>query len=172
MSAMVVLYTRRTGHTLGALATAVPGDPPSLEAADSYRLQVPIGTATHPITVERTDLAVASLEAEFDDPIEVFGWRVATAPGPDGKPQPRLDQPASTGFKLTPDAGPPVKTIIEVDRFGSLTQLAYEARDKDGLVASGTLTFAPADTKKSASFENPGGPFVILVKGYAPQAGP
>jgi hypothetical protein len=171
MTAMVVLYTRRTGHTLGAVATAVPGDPPSLEAADSYRLQLLIGTVSHPITVERADLAVASLEAEFDDPTEVFGWRVATAPGPDGQPQPRLDRPSSTPFALQPPPPTATRTIV-VDRFGSLNRLAYEVRNEDRVVASGALEFAPADTSKSATFANPGGRFVILVEGYAPQAGP
>jgi hypothetical protein len=171
MTAMVVLYTRRTGHPLGALATAVPGDPPSLEAADSYRLQVPIGTVTRPITVERADLAVASLEAEFNDPIAVFGWRVATAPGPDGKPQPRLDRPSS-GAVGTITRG--AAATITVPRFGSLERLAFEVRNKDRLVDSGRLTFAPADNEKLVPFTDPDPtePIVVLVEGYQPKADP
>lgn len=170
MSAMMVLYTRRTGQTLGALATAVPGDPPSLEAADSYRLQVLVGTVTHPITVERTDLAVASLEAEFDDPLAVFGWRVATAIGPDGKPQPRLDLPSGTAIGAITRGG--ATGTIKVPRFGSLERLAFEIRNEDGLVDSGRLTFAPADTEQSATFTDPSGDIIVLVEGYQPKADP
>jgi hypothetical protein len=169
MTAMVVLYTRRTGHPLGALATAVPGDLPTLEAAGSYRLQVPIGTVSHPIAVEGTDLAIASLEAEFDDPIDVFGWRVATAPGPDGQPQPRLDQPAASAV-LTITRGP--GATITAPRFGSLDRLAFEVRNEQGLVDSGRLTFAPTDTTKAAPITDPGGTVVVLVEGYAPRADP
>jgi hypothetical protein len=173
MTAMMVLYTRRTGHTLGALVTAVPGDPPSLQAADSYRLRVLIGTGSRAITVERADLAIASLEAEFDDPTEVFGWRVATAPGPDGQPQPRLDRPSSTPFTITRGTATTSGTI-KVPRFGSLDRLAFEVHNEDGLVDNGRLTFAPADTKKSGPFTDPvpSSPIVVLVEGYPPQAKP
>jgi hypothetical protein len=174
MTAMAVLSTRRTGHTLGALVTAVPGDPPSLEAVDSYRLQLLIGNVSHALTVERADLAVASLEAEFDDPTEVFGWRVATAPGPDGRPQPRLDRPSSTAVTITRGTAAAPPGTITVPRFGSLERLAFEVRNKDGLVDSGALTFASTDTTKSAPFTDPDptAPIVVLVEGYTPQANP
>jgi hypothetical protein len=171
VSAMAVLYARRTGHTLGALTTTVPGDPPSLAGAATYRLAVPVpDSGSLVLTLEAEDLAIASLEAEFDDPLEVFGWRVARVPGPDGKPQPRLDRPSSTEVDIKRSSQDDAHTItIDVPRFGSLDRLAYEVRNQDGLVASDALIYAPADASKSARFADPGGTLVVLVEGYPPK---
>src|SRR5262245_61718811 len=108
MTALTVLYARRTGLPLAALTTAVPGNPPVLDPSSTVRLSPPVAAAamvpltgppTTPapglprtLTIAAADLAIAAVEAEFDDPLEVFGWQVVTTTAPDGTKRYRLDQ--------------------------------------------------------------------------------
>ena len=108
MTALTVLYTRRTRLPLAALTTAVPGSSASLDPSVTVRLSPPVAAAqqlnptgpptTPPtgkprtFTIAAADLAIATVEAEFDDPLEVFGWQVVITTGPDGTTHYRLDQ--------------------------------------------------------------------------------
>ena len=99
MTALTVLYARHTGLPLATLTTIIPGDPPSLDPSATLRLSPPMAAAQPlspnplkppselhpwPLTLQAADLAIATVEAEFDDPVDVFEWQVVTTTTPDG----------------------------------------------------------------------------------------
>ena len=167
MTAMTVLYARQTGHPLGALTTTVPGEPPSLDPSATLQLPVPVtGNGPPFLTVNGSDLAIAALDADFTDPLDVFGWRVVTTPGPDGQPRSRLDRLATASITAE-RAG--TQLTLTVPRLGNTERLAYEVRNEDGLIAGGALLFAPADDAKEVKLPVPDhGRPLVLVEGYPP----
>jgi len=183
MTALIVLYARRTRLPLAALTTAVPGNPPSLDPSVMVRLSPPVaaaqtlgstGSPTTPspgkprtLTISAGDLAIAAVEAEFDDPFEVFGWQVVITTGPDGTTHYRLDQLAVPSVAADLDTVTK-KLKLEVPQLGSNLQLKFDVYEADGQVGSGTLTF-PSNNPNPAtiSVSVPGkSPPVVLVEGY------
>jgi hypothetical protein len=182
MTALTVLYLKHTRHPLAALTTAVPGAPPSLDPSATLRLSPPVATAqnfpiptppvapgsvrTRQLTLKGADVAIAVVEAEFDDPLEVFEWRVVTTTAPDGTTQYRLDRMVTVQIGANLQAGTTLK--LEVPRLGGHDQLQYEVHETSGMVASGTLAF-PTTASAQATLTVPGhDPPVVLVEGYPP----
>jgi hypothetical protein len=186
MTAMLVLYARRTGQTLGAATTTVSGDVPSLDGLVSVRVSVPIpdppnGTVLvpaaaaappppppppRPLIVERDDLSLVQVEAEFDDPLQVFAWRVVVETAPDGTRKPRLDRLATGAVTATRTA---TDLTFDVPRLGNAQELAFEVRNAAGLLHEGRLVFTVDEPKKSHTVTVPdeAGP-VVMVEGYPP----
>jgi hypothetical protein len=174
MTALLVLYAPRTGQTLGAVTTTVPGDRPSLDGLTSLRVSVPIPDLTkptlppppRPLTVARDDLAIAQVEAEFDDPLKVFDWRVLVETAPDGTRKPRLDR-LSTGVVDATRQGTTLTLVVP--RLGNTETLAFEVRDTSGLIKEGRLTFASGENTKTHPVTVPEvDPLAAMVTGYAP----
>jgi len=174
MTALLVLYAPRTGQTLGAATTTVPGEVPSLDGLASVRVSVPIPDPANaappppprPLTVARDDLAIALLEAEFEDPLRVFDWRVLVETAPDGTSKPRLDRLA-TGVVQATRRGTTLTLVVP--RLGNAEVLAYEVRDTGGLIEEGRLRFGPNETTKDRPVTVPEvDPLVAMVTGYAP----
>jgi len=192
MTAMTIMYTRRTGHPLAAMVTTVAGEPPSLDPASTVQASVPIpepppppppgGTplvvpaapaapATPPEPVPRPlvlgsqDVRIAVFDTEFDDPLRVFDWRVVRTTGPDGREQRQLDRPSS-GQVTAVRTG--AKLTLTVPRLGNEVQLDYDVYTETGLLASGHVDFAPTDpASKPVTVDVPdAGRPVVLVKGY------
>ena len=179
MSSMFVLYLRKLGQPLGALATTVPSEPPDLGAIDTVRVAVPLPDRQSPgeliptpITVARDDLAVAKLDAEFDDPLEVFEWRVITSQTPDGTQQRQLDRFGTGSVVVTADSSEGSVTI-DVPKLGNNVRLELEVRSPDGATVSRALDFGPNDATKSATVPvlEPDN-CVVFVEGYLPAVPP
>jgi hypothetical protein len=181
MTAMVVLYLRSIGQPLGALSTVVPGELPPLGRASTLRLALPIPTTPQlptdplgpplprPLTIEGNDVRLAAVEAEFNDPREVFQWRVLTTTGPDGKEQHRLDRLGSGRVKASRQATGSNVIELEVPQLASDLQLDYEVRNEAGTKKTGRLNFRATDDKKTDTVPMPDDEaVVVLVEGYAP----
>jgi hypothetical protein len=182
MTALSVLYARRTRLPLAALTTTVSGNPPSLDPSITVRLSPPvaaaqtvplIGPPTTPapglprtLTIAAADLAIAAVDAEFDDPLEVFGWQVVTTPAPDGTTRYRLDQLAGPLVRANVDTANLL--TLEVPQLGTNLQLNFDVYDAAGQLDSGQLTFPlnnPAPATKSISVPSQSRP-IVLVEGY------
>lgn len=183
MTALSVLYARRTRLPLAALTTTVSGNPPSLDPSITVRLSLPVAAAqmvpltgppTTPapglprtLTIAASDLAIAAVDAEFDDPLEVFGWQVVTTPAPDGTTRYRLDQLA--GPLVRANLVTATKLLrLEVPQLGNNLQLNFDIYDAAGQLDSGQLTFPlnnPAPATKSVSVPSQSRP-IVLVEGY------
>ncbi len=178
MTAMTVLYLSKLGQPLGALSTTVAGDPPPLGQASTFRVTVPVPEplaapppgppVPHPITVGRGAVALAVLEAEFDDPLEVFQWRVVTTPGPGTTVQHRLDR-LGTGRVTATGTTSDLDLLIDVPKLGNELELDLEVRNEAGVLRSEKLVFGTNDARKTATVRVPdAGDYVVLVKGYPP----
>jgi hypothetical protein len=170
---MVVLYLRNLGQPLGALTTTVPSDLP--EIGDIATLPVAVllpstsGPSLVPITVARNDLAIARLDAEFDNPLDVFGWRVITSQGVDGKEQRRLDRLGTGSVTVTGSKfGPSLQ--ITVPKLGNESQLNFEVRNGAGVKQDGVINFPTnnAETVPVSVPQTPNSQYVVLVQGYRP----
>jgi hypothetical protein len=179
MSSMLVLYLRRLGQPLGALATTVPSDPPDLGEIATLRVAVPLPDRQSPgeliptpITVARDDLAVANVDAEFDDPLEVPKWRVITSKAPDGTEQRQLERFGAGSVLVTPDTSEGSVTI-DVPKLGNNVRLEFQVRSPAGTTVSGALDFGPNDAAKSATVPvlEPDN-CVVFVEGYLPAVPP
>ena len=182
MTAMVVLYVRSVGQPLGALSTVVPGELPPLGPASTLRVTLPIPDPPpapvldpplpRPIAVDPKDVRLAAVEAEFDDPLEVFQWRVVTTTGPDGTEQHRLDRLGSGRVTVTRQgSGTNANRVIvlTVPRLGSELQLDYEVRNEAGFTRDGRLDFGRTGNTRTDRVLMPDtGAVVVLVEGYAP----
>ena len=179
MTTMAVLYLRHLGQPLGAMSTTIPGDLPPLDQTSKLRVGVPAlaslaGPAPgplvpHPITVEGGELAIAQLEAEFDDPLEVFQWRVVETTGPGTTVQRRLDRLGTGRVILTGTTSGP-ELLLDVPKLGSETKLDYEVRSLAGLHLKSHLDFG-TNARETTPVQVPDmGDWVVLVKGYAPAA--
>jgi hypothetical protein len=177
MTTMAVLYLKQLGLPLGALSTTVPGDPPQLDQAAKFQVGVPVPDplavpapgplVPHPVTVEGGELAMAQLEAEFDDPLEVFQWRVVETTGPGTTVQRRLDR-VGTGRVIVTGTTSGTELLIDVPRLGSEADLDFQVRNQAGLQASGRIIFG-SDNRKTASAQVPDtGDYVVFVEGYPP----
>lgn len=180
MTSMAVLYLSDSGQPLGAASTTVPGDLPPLDKASRLRVGVPVPVSLaapppaplvpHPITVEGNELALAQLEAEFDDPLEVFHWRVVETPRPGTTVDRRLDRLGAGRVILTGTTSGP-DLLLDVPRLGSELRLDYEVRSQAGLHLKTHLDFGATDARKTAPVLVPDmGDWVVLVKGYGPAA--
>jgi hypothetical protein len=175
MSSMLVLYLRRLGQPLGALATTVPSDPPDLGEIATVRVAVPLPDRQSPgeliptpITVARDDLAVANVDAEFDDPLEVAKWRIITSKAPDGTEQRQLERFGTGSVRVTPDSSEGPVTII-VPKLGNNARLEFEVRSQAGTTISGALDFGPNDATQTATVPIPDpDDCVVFVQGYLP----
>ena len=175
MSSMTVIYLRKLGQPLGALSTTVPGDPPALGQATTLRVAVPVPDPAapgpplpRPITVGRDDLAIATLEAEFDDPLDVFQWRVVTTQGPDGTEQHHLDR-LGTGLVTVTGTSSGLDLLIDVPKLGNELQLDFEVRNQAGMSHTGVLVFGSTDTRRTAAVKVPdAGVYVVFVEGFPP----
>jgi hypothetical protein len=175
MTAMAVLYLDNVGQPLAALTTTVSADPPPLGQAATFQVAVPVSDPSaagpsipRPITVARADLSLAMVQAEFDDPLDVFQWRVVTTTGPDGKEQQRLDRLGAGQVTVT-GAPSGLELLLDVPRLGDERQLGYEVRNQAGDKADGVLIFATQDTRKTVPVPLPDrGAFVVFVEGYPP----
>jgi hypothetical protein len=177
MTAMVVLYVRSLGQPLGALTTTVPGELPPLGQASTFRVTLPIPDPAspldpprpRPITVDRGDVRLAAVEAEFDDPLEVFQWRVVTTTGPDGTEQHRLDRLGSRPVTASRQSPGSNVIVVDVPRLGSELQLDYEVRNAAGDKETGRLDFGgTGDTRSGTELMPDAEAVVVLVEGYAP----
>lgn len=182
MTALAVLYLKSIGQPLGALSTTVPGgDPPSLSPAPTLRVALPIpkppnppgSPVPRPITVKRGDVALVEVEADFDDPLEVFQWRLVTTTGPDGKDQHRLDRLGAGQVEVTRQrlGTPPnskLRLKIKVPKLGSETALDLEVRDDAGQLTTRRLVFKSNDPEQTQVVVDDGIDHVVLVQGYAP----
>jgi hypothetical protein len=181
MTTMAVLYLRDLGQPLGAMSTTIPGDLPPLDQTSELRVGVPALASLagptpgplipHPITVEGSELAVAQLETEFDDPLEVFQWRVVETPGPGTTVERRLERLGTGRVILTGTTSGP-QLLLDVPRLGSQTKLDYEVRSLAGLHLRGNLDFGgTSDARMKVPVPVPDmSDWVVLVKGYAPAA--
>lgn len=180
MTALTVLYARFTGLPLAALTTTVPGSPPSLTQSATIQLsqlaptaqkvqvqgelaQNPPPVHPQPFTVRAADVAIVVVEAEFDDPAEVFKWQVVTTTTPDGAQHFRLDRLATAQFGADLNGD---QFTLKVPRLGNLEQLNYEIYDTSGRVGDGTLKFASLDPKTVTFTIHAKSPPVVLVQGY------
>jgi hypothetical protein len=190
MTAMVVLYVRSLGQPLGALSTVVPGEVPPLGQASTFLVALPIADPLspptmppapppplgpplpRPVTVDRDDVRLAAVEAEFDDPLEVFQWRVVTTTGPDGTEQHRLDRLGSGRVKVTRQGSGTTanrEIALEVPRLGSEPELDYEVRNEAGVKKTSKLDFGgTGDTRRDTVLMPDTEAVVVLVEGYAP----
>jgi hypothetical protein len=183
MTALTVLYARRTGLPLAALTTAVPGNLPALDPLATVRLSPPVAAAqmvnltgpptTPPpglprtLTIAASDLGIAAVEAEFDDPLDVFGWQVVSTPAPDGTTRYRLDQLAGPLVRANLVTATNLLTL-EVPQLGNNLQLNFDVYEAAGQLDSGQLTFPsnnPAPATKSVSVPSQSRP-IVLVEGY------
>jgi hypothetical protein len=179
MSSMVVLYLRTLGQPLGALSTTVPGDLPDLGEAATVRMALPIpnpGTSSpsypRPVTVARNDLAIANLDAEFDDPMDVFEWRVITTQGPDGKERRNLDR-LGTGLVTVTRSTSGRDLELNVPKLGNQSQLNFEVRNEAGVKRTGVIIFGSNETKKKVPVSVPDkSAYLIFVEGYSPTVAP
>ena len=179
MSSMVVLYLRGLGQPLGALTTTVPSDLPEIGDIATVRVAVPIldssGQASPiPITVARNDLAIARLDAEFDDPQDVFGWRVITSQGVDGREQRRLDRLGTGSVTVTGNKFGGGSLQIDVPKLGNESRLSFEVRNGAGVKQDGVINFPSNNTEtvhvsvpKTTNIQ-----YVVLVQGYRPATPP
>jgi hypothetical protein len=183
MTALTVLYARRTRLPLAALTTTVTGNLPALDPSATVRLSPPVAVAQKPgtappppppkpglprtLTIPAADLAIAAVEAEFDDPLEVFGWQVVITTAPDGTTHYRLDQLAVPLVAADLDTATH-QLKLEVPQLGNLPQLNFDVYGAAGQVGSGCLTFSSNNPKPATiSLSVPGqSPPVILVEGY------
>jgi hypothetical protein len=178
MTAMLVLYARRTGQTLGAATTAVPGDVPSLDGLVSVQVSVPIPESDgailvaalpplspRPLTLKREDVSLALLEAEFDDPLQVFAWRVVVETAPDGTRKPRLDRLATGAVTATRTA---TQLTLVVPRLGTTPELAFEVRNVAGLLLESRLVYADEKPKTQEVTVPDEAGLVVMVEGYPP----
>jgi hypothetical protein len=180
VTTLTVLYTRRTSHPLGALTTAVPGDPPSLDPSATVRLSLPLDLAQkvpptspppaaavrpQPVALTSGEVAIAVVEAEFDDPAQIFEWRVVTTTAPDGTLQHRLDRLVTV--QVGADLDTAAKQLrLRVPRLGNADRLQFEVRELSGVVGSGVLVY-PTTAAQSTTIVVPGqSPPVVLVEGY------
>jgi hypothetical protein len=179
MSSLVVLYLRRLGQPLGALATTVPSDPPDLGEIATVRVPVPLPDRESPdqlvptpITVARDDLAIANIDAEFRNPREVFGWRVITSQTPEGKEQRQLDRFGTGSVVVTPDSSESSVTI-DVPKLGNNLRLEFEVRSQAGASVYGALDFGPNDARKQTTVPvSDPDDCVVFVQGYLPAVPP
>jgi hypothetical protein len=175
MTSMAILYLRKLGQPLGALSTTVPGDPPVLGPASTQRVAVPVPDPSaagpsipRPVTFERDDLAVVVLEAEFDDPLDVFQWRVVTTQGTDGSEQHHLDR-LGTGKVIATGTSSGLDLLLDVPKLGDEARLDFEVRNQVGVTRSGTLVFGANDTRQKTNVNVPDtGVYVVFVEGYPP----
>jgi hypothetical protein len=178
MTTMAVLYLSKLGQPLGALSTTLPGDPPQLAPTSTLRVAVPVPDPLagpppilpilHSITVGSGDVAVAMVEAEFDDPLEVFQWRVVTTPGPGTTVQHRLDRVGTGQVTVTGTTSSP-ELLLDVPKLGNELELYLEIRNEAGELHSERLVFGTNDTSKTTTVRvDDIGDYVVLVKGYAP----
>jgi hypothetical protein len=172
---MAVLYLRELGQPLAALSTTVPGDPPTLaQGATTLRMAVPLPDPPfsgpllpRPITVARNNLAVAQVDAEFEDPLEVFQWRVVTRQAPDGTQRQSLERLGGRDATVGTTSG--LDLLIDVPRLGNQQELAFEVRNEAGLSILGTLVFGTNETRKTAPVNVPQtGDWLVFIEGYPP----
>ena len=181
MTDMAVLYLRELGQPLGALSTTVPGDPPPLDQAVIFHVSVPIpdpqaasgsgSPVLHPITAAGGDLAMAAVQAEFNDPLEVFGWRVVQTQAPSTTVQHRLDR-LSTGRVTVggTTSGTELLLLLDVPKLGNEQDLEFRVASKDGLRPREHIVFGPVETSKTASVQLPDrDDYVVFVEGYRPE---
>jgi len=181
MTALTVLYARRTRLPLAALTTTATGNPPTLDPSATVRLSPPVAVAQTPgtppppppptpglprtLTIPAADLAIAAVDAEFDDPLEVFGWQVVITTAPDGTTHYRLDQLAVPLVAADLDTTHN-QLKLEVPQLGNVPQLKFDVYEAAGQVSSGSLTFT-ANNPVTISVSVPGqSPPVVLVEGY------
>ena len=107
-----------------------------------------------------------AVEAEFDDPVEVFEWRVVTTTAADGTPQHHLERLITAQFAASATAN---SITLKVPRLGNLAELNYQVRAAGGLVRPGVLSFPAGDSDPQQVTQPVSGqrPFVVLVEGYA-----
>jgi hypothetical protein len=179
MTDMAVLYLKQLGLPLGALSTTVPGDPPPLDEAVIFHVSVPIpdplaapssgAPVLHPITAAGGDLAMAAVQAEFDDPLEIFGWRVVQTQGPGTTVQHRLDR-LSTGRVTVGGTTSGTELLLDVPKLGNEQDLEFRVASKDGLRPREHIVFGPTETSKTAQVPLPDrGDYVVFVEGYRPE---
>jgi hypothetical protein len=186
MTAVTVLYARRTRLLLAALTTTVPGDPPSgPDPSSTIRLSPPVtpaqalgGTSAPPpppgpprtLTISAADLAIVAVEAEFDDPLEAFEWQVVITTAPDGTTHYHLDRVAAAQIAAVVNSTNQLR--LEVPPLGP-AQLNFDVYNPAGQVGSSFLTFPPGSTTPApAALSVPdisvlgNSPLVVLVEGY------
>jgi len=181
MTDMAVLYLKQLGLPLGALSTTVPGDPPQLDPTITFHISVPIpdpqaasgsgAPILHLITASGGDLAMAAVQAEFADPLEVFGWRVVQVQGPGTTVQRRLDR-LSTGRVTVggTTSGTELRLLLDVPKLGNEQDLEFQVASKDGLRPSEHIVFGSTETSKTASVQLPDrDDYVVFVEGYRPE---
>lgn len=180
MTALTVLYARRTGLPLAALTTTVPGDLPALDPSATVRLSPPVAVAQklnsvgppqpglpRTFTVPAGDLAIAAVEAEFADPLEVFGWQVVSTTTPDGATHYHLDQLAAPLVAADLDSATN-RLTLRVPPLGNLLKLHYDVYGAVGQVSSSILTFSSSNPKPAKTILSVPGQnrLIVLVEGY------
>ncbi|MEU4689799.1 hypothetical protein [Actinoplanes sp. NPDC023714] len=168
MTSMTVVYVKETGHAIGALVTvpvAVPALPPQLV------LDVAITSGGPALAFPAAQLLTAVVDAEFDDPLAVFGWRVTSLTGPDGTSRPVLSRLVSD--VTVAEVGSKIEiTVPRMGSAGVVEQPRYEVRARSGLITDGVVRI-PADKpsgKATATGTFPAETLIVLVAGYLPQA--
>jgi hypothetical protein len=174
MSSLAVLYLPRLGQPLAALSTTVLGDPPALvTGATTLRIAVPLpdppfsgSLIPRPITVARNNLAIAQVDTEFEDPLEVFQWRVVTSQDPDGTQHQSLERLGGRDATVGTTSG--LDLLVDVPRLGNHEELAFEVRNEAGMSILGTLVFG-SETRKTAPVNVPqSGDWLVFIEGYPP----
>jgi hypothetical protein len=174
MSALTVLYLRTLGHPLGALSTTVAGELPALGQAD-LRVAVPVSdwpgqnlAIPRSFVVAPGDLAIVAVEAEFDEPPDVFAWRVVTTRNPDNTEQHHLER-VGTGTVVATCTSPGGSLLLDVPRFGNESRLQFRMIEPDGETVSGVLDFANGDTRKIVAITIPNSSTAVaFVERYPP----